>query len=527
MSDVPEHVRLPDGVEPPPQLLDALWRYEAALAAGDLDLLSAFFADGPYAMRGDANGLLVGREQIDAFRAARSGSPERDVIRVEVRPITEVHAYVTSVNAPSGGGRGLVTQLWERSGRSHTPGGWVIAAAHVSAPVPAVDGRTWRVVGTPLVATHRPGGPLAGQTVAVKDLFAVAGHPTGGGVPAFLAESAPAEAHADAVALLVDAGADIVGIAQTDQFAYSIAGINDAYGTPVNVAVPGAIPGGSSSGPATAVASGQASIGLGSDTAGSIRVPASYQGLWGLRPTHGAVSLAGALPLAPAYDTAGWLTRDAATLTAAARVSLPEPHLEPTGTPVISPALLAAADLEVRAAFTDTIAALVAAGVLAHLDEVELPPAPDLFAIFRPTQSAEAHRSWGAWIIDHPDALGRDIAARFDWAASVTSEQETHGLAAKASAASAIADALEARILLLPSASSVAPPLSASADRLDQVRQATLGMTAVAGITGRPALSAPLMAIDGAPAGLCLVGPPASELALIETAARWQQALAS
>ena len=126
----------------------------------------------------------------------------------------------------------------------------------------------------------------------MKDLFEVAGFAVGAGVPAYLAESRPAATSASAVEALVAAGADVIGIAQTDEFAYSVAGRNSHYGTPPNVAAPGSIPGGSSSGPASAVALGQVSIGLGTDTAGSIRVPASYQGLWGLRTSHGAIDTA-------------------------------------------------------------------------------------------------------------------------------------------------------------------------------------------------------------------------------------------
>src|SRR4051794_6997882 len=128
-----------------------------------------------------------------------------------------------------------------------------------------VDPSVWRETGTPLVA-GRPGGPLTGLRVAVKDLFALAGHPVGAGVPAYLDAARPEPRTASAVAALLDAGADVAGIARTDEFAYSIAGANPHYGTPPNAAVPGALPGGSSNGPASAVGLGQADIGLGTDT---------------------------------------------------------------------------------------------------------------------------------------------------------------------------------------------------------------------------------------------------------------------
>jgi amidase len=191
------------------------------------------------------------------------------------------------------------------------------------------DPSIWREHGTPLLPPLGSGPlgsePLKGRTVAVKDLFAVAGFPTGAGNPTWLAHAAPEPEDAWAVRALRTAGAAIAGIAQTDELAFSLSGANAHYGTPPNAAAPGLVTGGSSSGPAAAVAAGQADIGLGTDTAGSVRVPASVCGLFGLRPTHGAVPADGALHLAPSFDTIGWLTADAALLAAVGSVLLPPP----------------------------------------------------------------------------------------------------------------------------------------------------------------------------------------------------------
>src|SRR5690348_15455763 len=141
-------------------------------------------------------------------------------------------------------------------------------------------------IGPEEIATGRAGGPLDGVTLAVKDVIDVRGIPTGAGNPTFLAGAVPATKHAAAVQRLLDAGAHVIGKAHTDELAYSLAGTNAHYGTPRNPGAPGRIPGGSSSGSASAVAGGVAQIALGTDTAGSVRVPASYCGVWGLRPTH-------------------------------------------------------------------------------------------------------------------------------------------------------------------------------------------------------------------------------------------------
>ena len=149
-------------------------------------------------------------------------------------------------------------------------------------------------------------GPLAGLTAAVKDLYDVAGTRTGGGSPEWLAAQQPARAHAAAVAKILAAGATVTGKTICDEFFYSGSGINVHYGTPTNVRAPGRIPGGSSSGSAAAVAASACDFALGSDTGGSVRMPASYCGVYGLRPTHGRIDLAGAMAMAPSFDAGGF-----------------------------------------------------------------------------------------------------------------------------------------------------------------------------------------------------------------------------
>ncbi|WP_291049942.1 AtzH-like domain-containing protein [Herbiconiux sp.] len=329
---IPAGVTTIDGALEPAaldELLSAFRAYESALMSNDLEVLDRSFAPGPSTLRGDAAGLLVGHDRISAFRGLRGGLPPRVITEVHLRVIGPEAVLIVSVSAPVKGGSGLQTQLWERR-----DGAWVISAAHVHGAPPAINGSVWRVAGVPLVpalpmSTAGAGEDsdgaepraLEGMTVAVKDLYAVAGFAIGAGIPQYLAEAPVQTQDAAAVAALRAGGAALQGIAQTDEFAYSIAGRNVHYGTPPNAAVPGAISGGSSSGPAAAVALGQATIGLATDTAGSIRVPASYNGLWGLRTSHGAVSADGLLPLAPSFDSIGWLTRSAAALRAAAEAS--------------------------------------------------------------------------------------------------------------------------------------------------------------------------------------------------------------
>ncbi|MCW2831634.1 MAG: glutamyl-tRNA amidotransferase [Aeromicrobium sp.] len=370
------------------------------------------------------------------------------------------------------------------------------------------DTRIWRVVGNPLVPPTGT-GPLDRETVAVKDLYAVAGHRIGAGNPAWLDHAEPQPAHARVVEELLGAGASVRGIAQTDEFAYSLAGTNAHLGTPPNERAPGRIPGGSSSGSASAVSTGDASIGLGTDTGGSIRVPAAYQGLWGLRTTHGAVSTEGLLPLAPSFDAVGWLTRDVSLLAGVGDVLLP-PDTSVLGELVTSPALTALADGDVAAAVADLGAATETPWPLA--------PLPDWLSAMQALQAWEAWQQHGQWLVGRMETLGADVRARFERASTITPELAAVATAEVARARAQIRDLLGSRVMVLPSAPSVAPRLGDPA-ALDAVRQTTMQLTCLAGLGGLPAVSIPLTTADGLPCGASLVGPPGSDRALIILAA--------
>ena len=164
-------------------------------------------------------------------------------------------------------------------------------------------------------------GPLSGLTFAAKDIFDVAGHVTGGGNPDWKATHQPADKSAWVVEALTNAGAAMVGKTLTDELTRGIFGENAHYGTPTNPRAPGCVPGGSSSGSASAVAGGLL-ICFGSDTGGSVRVPASFCGLYGLRPSHGTIPLDGILLQAPSFDTIGWFARDLQTFSRVGSVLL-------------------------------------------------------------------------------------------------------------------------------------------------------------------------------------------------------------
>lgn len=374
---------------------------------------------------------------------------------------------------------------------------------------PGLDTSVWRVTGSPLVAATAP-GPLAGAAVAVKDLYAVAGFPRGAGVPAYQREQAAAPRHADAVARLLAAGAQVRGIAQTDEFAYGLTGGNAGFGMPVNPAAPDRIPGGSTSGPAVAVARGAADIGLGTDTAGSIRVPAAYQGLWGLRTTHGRADTAGLLPLAPSFDAVGWITRDGATLAAVADCQL-DPDTSTAAGFVVDPGLCAYADPAIAAA-VGTAAESLGAG------PVEIPVADSWVTAFRTVQAFEAWANHGEWVGAHPGVLEPAVAQRFAFAATVTAAAAARAREVLSMAARTLRSTLGDRVLLLPAAATRPPRRAAGQAVWEKTRARTLRLTCLASIAGLPALTVPLRSGTGAPFGLCLLGAPGTDRSLIHLA---------
>ncbi len=380
-------------------------------------------------------------------------------------------------------------------------------------------------VGPQLLLPGAGDGPLAGLTFVAKDVFDVAAHRTGAGNPTFLAEARPARRSAAAVVRLLEAGATCIGKSHTDEFAYSLEGRNAHYGIPHNSAAPSCAPGGSSSGTAAAVAGGLVPFGLGTDTGGSIRVPASYCGLVGLRPTHGSISTEGMVHLSRRFDTAGFLAADAAIAHRVGDVLLPP------GSALVPRRMAIIADAEryvppgVWEAFV-AAARTLAAGLGLPCDSVPLPGREfdRWLTTFRTLQSAAAHAEHGGWIAAHPGALSPDVQQRFAAGGAVGRHDHEQAEGTRSALRSAILEVLTTppTVLLIPSAPGTATPLSATAEELAAIRPATLRLTSVAGIAGTPALSLPLATVGGLPLGVCLIGAPGSDRALLDLAVRRQ-----
>ena len=360
-------------------------------------------------------------------------------------------------------------------------------------------------------------GPLAGLTFGAKDIYDVAGHKTGFGSPDWLRTHAPATRTAPVVQRLLDAGADMLGKTQTDELTFSLNGENAHYGTPVNVNAPGRIPGGSSSGSAAAVAGGLVDFALGSDTGGSVRAPASFCGIHGLRPTHGRVSLEGACPLASSFDTAGWFARDPRVLERVGAVLLEE---EPDS---MLPERLLVADDAFECAGPAAAAALQSglervAALLGKLQRVTL-SAEGLGAwldVFRPLQGYEIWRQQGAWVREVKPQLGPGVRQRVEWASTINESDAAPARTKREEIARRMQSLLgDDSVLAIPTVPDIAPLRNADPKATEDFRTRALTLLCIAGLARLPQVNLPLGKLNGCPIGLSLIGPPNSDMMLL------------
>jgi len=366
-------------------------------------------------------------------------------------------------------------------------------------------------------------GPLAGVPFGLKDLFDVAGVPTGFGHPAWLASHPLPVADAVVLTRLLAAGARLVGKTQCDELCYSLNGQNTHYGTPLNSAAPGRLPGGSSSGSAAAVAAGLVPFAIGSDTGGSVRVPASYCGLLGFRTTFGAVPLDGAVPFSPSYDTVGWFARDARLFETVGRVLLADdgPAAAPTrlwvGLDAFERALPETRDA-LQAAIGQ-VAEAIGGPVGEHVVAEEgLESWMQDFRVIQGSGIWATHRDWLASL--NP-AFGGGIRERFAWVSTLTDDQVLPAARRRTAIASRLRDLLaDGGVLAIPTTPGIAPKLETSVPELEAWRNRCLGLLCIAGHAGLPQVNLPLGRVDGCPVGLSLIAGPGHDTMLLALARR-------
>jgi len=363
-------------------------------------------------------------------------------------------------------------------------------------------------------------GPLAGLTAAVKDLYDIAGYRTGGGSPEWLEAHAPAAANARAVQKILDAGATVMGKTVCDEFFYSVSGANAHYGTPVNPRAVGRLPGGSSSGSASAAASGVCDFALGSDTGGSIRIPASFCGLYGLRPTHGRIDLTGAMGMAPMFDTGGWFSSVPAVFRAVGHVLLGgEAVREPIRQVIVLDDAFAQCDPEVNALLRGFLQAASTGMPAQTTGTLSTQGFDEWREIVRIVQAREVWKSFGAFIEKHKPRLGPGIKERMEFAASV-SESDAAALRAKIPGVRSLIRgvAKPGVVLAMPSAPCIAPLIVTPASEQESFRVRVMRLTCISGISGLPQVSVPAGTISGCPIGISFLGWAGGDEALLDLA---------
>ena len=365
-------------------------------------------------------------------------------------------------------------------------------------------------------------GALAGLTFGGKDIYDVAGHKTGFGSPDWFATHAAATATAPALMLLLDAGAHMVGRTHTDELTYSLIGKNAHYGTPVNVNAPGRVPGGSSSGSAAAVAAALVEFALGSDTGGSVRAPASFCGIYGMRPTHGRIPLAGGCPLAPSFDTAGWFARDAALMERVGRVLLRDEQPAPQPSRLLlAKDAFTFAGAAVTQALQLALARVTAAGGKPEPVIVASEGFPQWVEVFRILQGAEVWAQHGEWVTLVKPQLGGGVRQRMEWAATVTADDAAPHKAKREDIARRMAVLLAGNaVLVLPTVPGIAPLRDSPPAATNEFRTRALSLLCIAGLAGLPQINLPLATLEGCPLGLSLVAARGNDTLLLDLACR-------
>jgi amidase len=372
----------------------------------------------------------------------------------------------------------------------------------------------------PGARVHRNGapvGPLAGLRFAVKDLFDVAGAATTFGNPDWARTHPVAGSTAPIVSTLIESGATIVGKTKTVELAYGLTGENIWHGTPINPAAPERFPGGSSCGSAAAVGASLVDFALGSDTGGSVRIPASYCGLFGIRPSQGAISLAGVCPLAPSLDTPGWFTRSAGLLEKIGALLLPGGGEARALGPLL--AVQEAWNNALPEVAVDLRRALARLdGVCGRAASIAVVPEglAELYGHFRAVQAAEAWTALGDWVSATVPRLSPAVTERLAMARDLDPALAAAGRVARQAMQARLRPLLAGgAVLVYPTSPAPAPLLTSTPAEQNAVREATICVTAIGGFAGLPEVTLPVANVAGGPVGLSLVAGFGRDRALL------------
>ena len=363
-------------------------------------------------------------------------------------------------------------------------------------------------------------GPLAGLSAVVKDMYDIAGERTGCGSPEWLATHPPAARNCPPVQKILDAGATIIGKTVCDEYFYSVSGANAHYGTPVNIRAPGRLPGGSSAGSAAACGAGLCDFALGSDTGGSVRVPASFNGIYGLRPTHERIEHSGVTDMAPSFDVPGWFAATPGVFRKVGAVLLDNRRVAAQINRVV---VLEDAFAQAEEPVADLLRTLL------EFMSDDLPGmahgriAPDGFdpwrEAFRIVQAYETWQTFGAFVTKHRPNIGPGVKERMQFASTVTSAQADASREVVNKARDHIRQiVVPGTVLALPTAPSIAPKIEISGAELEEFRTRVMRLTCTSGISGLPQMNIPGGTINGCPIGLSFIGWAGGDEALLDLA---------
>lgn len=373
-------------------------------------------------------------------------------------------------------------------------------------------------------------GKLSGLTFAVKDVIDVAEYVTGFGNPTWAKTHSKAVVHAMCVEQLLLEGATCLGKTLTGEMAFDFIGENFHYGTPINPKAPDRVPGGSSNGSASAVACGLVDFALGTDTGGSVRVPASYCGIWGYRPSHDRISVAGVNAFGPTFDTVGVLAKNSEILVKAANVLLGTDNTElskPAKNIYLLEDLLAICDDEVQIAFNNSLKNLgqklsIKKITLSEIIKQEINH-QQIFELFCLLQWTEIWSTLGSWVEQHNPEFGPSVTKNFELARTADRTKIQNSIRARELFAAQINNFLgEENLLLLPTAPTLAPkPGSVSLDRrVGNFYSRLIGFTAIANLGRLPQVTMPLAAVNDIPVGISLIAARGNDECLLSTSSQ-------
>jgi len=351
----------------------------------------------------------------------------------------------------------------------------------------------------PLKIQTSPDGKLENLTFAVKDLLDIEGMVTGGGNPDWMRTHGVASSNCAAVQSILAEGACLVGKTLTDELAFSLDGLNMHYPIPHNPNFPGSIPGGSSSGSASAVANNACDFALGTDTAGSIRVPSAYCGIYGMRPTHGSISLQGTIPLGTTFDTIGWMSRSLDLMNRAGSVLLSEEILQPK--------------MQQVSLFQDGLSILEPKWHPCILEKWQLISdlcrkfdfeqdrrfdlKDEFFTLemlsewFNHARGFEAWKAHGDWFKHVRPNMSAAIKQRFESCANGSQVDYNAALSRRDNCITAINQKLSRTFLFLPTVCNAPPSVDASESELSENRKANILLNSLASFCGLPQVTIP------------------------------------